>query len=83
MATMIFVAYLNAKGMVQAAVQKLFPRHLSKRLLFGLVAIFSLLLPAICDNVTATLESLGLISAFDLDKALRLKMARSALVGSH
>lgn len=75
MATMTFVAYLNAKGMVQAAVQKLFPQHLSKRLLLGLVAIFSLLLSAICDNVTATLVSLGLISAFDLDKATRLKMA--------
>ena len=75
MATMTFVAYLNAKGMVQAAVQKLFPQHLSKKLLLALVAIFSLLLSAICDNVTATLVSLGLISAFDLDKATRLKMA--------
>ena len=75
MATMTFVAYLNAKGMVQAAVQKLFPQHLSQKLLLGLVAVFSLLLSAICDNVTATLVSLGLVVAFDLDKTTRLKMA--------
>ena len=75
MATMTFVAYLNAKGMVQAAVQRVFPQRLSKRKLLSLIALFSLLLSAICDNVTATLVSLGLISAFDLDKQTRLKMA--------
>ena len=31
MSTMTFVAYLNAKGVIQMAVQKLFPEKLSVR----------------------------------------------------
>ncbi|GMG86774.1 sodium:proton antiporter NhaD [Biformimicrobium ophioploci] len=75
MATMTFVAYLNAKGMIQAAVQKIFPTHLSIRRLMILVALFAMLLSAICDNVTATLVSLGLIQAYDLDRKTRIQMA--------
>lgn len=75
MATMTFVAYLNAKGMIQVLVQRLFPRRLSQRLLLLLVALFALVLSAICDNVTATLVSLGLIQSFQLQAQVRLKMA--------
>lgn len=75
MSTMTFVAYLNAKGVIQTAVQKLFPSKLSKRRLMLLVALFSLVLSAICDNVTATLVSLTLLQSFDLDKKTKLKMA--------
>lgn len=75
MSTMTFVAYLNAKGVIQVAVQKLFPAKLSKRRLMLLVALFSLVLSAICDNVTATLVSLTLVQSFDLDKKTKLKMA--------
>ncbi|WDE04201.1 sodium:proton antiporter NhaD [Thalassomonas viridans] len=75
MSTMTFVAYLNAKGVIQMAVQKLFPGKLSKRKLMLLVALFSLVLSAICDNVTATLVSLTLLQSFNLDKHTKLKMA--------
>lgn len=75
MSTMTFVAYLNAKGVIQTAVQKLFPAKLSKRRLMLLVALFSLVLSAICDNVTATLVTLTLLQSFDLDKKTKLKMA--------
>ncbi len=75
MSTMTFVAYLNAKGMIQSFVQKLFPTQLTQRKLLFLVAIFSLVLSAICDNVTATLVSLGLVQSFNLDGKTRLKMA--------
>lgn len=75
MSTMTFVAYLNAKGLIQTFVQKLFPHHLSKRLLLILVALFALVLSAICDNVTATLVSIGLVQSFNLEKADKLKMA--------
>lgn len=75
MSTMTFVAYLNAKGVIQVAVQKLFPQQLSKRRLMLLVALFSLILSAICDNVTATLVTLTLLQSFDLDKKTKLKMA--------
>ncbi|MCE9686528.1 sodium:proton antiporter NhaD [Shewanella sp. AS16] len=75
MSTMTFVAYLNAKGMIQILVQKLFPQRVSVRLLMIQVALFSLLLSAICDNVTATLVSLGLLTTFKLDKQMRRRMA--------
>ncbi len=75
MSTMTFVAYLNAKGMIQALVQKLFPSRLSERRLMLLVAVFALVLSAICDNVTATLVSLGLVQSFNLKGRVRLKMA--------
>ncbi|MGS0729638.1 sodium:proton antiporter, partial [Shewanella sp. 0m-11] len=68
MSTMTFVAYLNAKGMIQILVQKLFPQRVSVRLLMIQVALFSLVLSAICDNVTATLVSLGLLTTFKLEK---------------
>ena len=75
MSTMTFVAYLNAKGVIQMAVQKLFPEKLSVRGLMYLVAVFSLILSAICDNVTATLVSLTLLESFNLPKKTKLKMA--------
>ncbi len=75
MSTMTFVAYLNAKGMIQVLVQRVIPSHLSQRQLLLLVAVFALLLSAICDNVTATLVSLGLVQSFKLETAVRLKMA--------
>ncbi|MYM62151.1 sodium:proton antiporter NhaD [Pseudomaricurvus sp. HS19] len=75
MSTMTFVAYLNAKGVVQNFVRSIFPKRLSVRSLLLRVAIFSLLLSSICDNVTATLVSLGLIQVFELDRKTKLKMA--------
>ncbi|MRI34827.1 sodium:proton antiporter [Endozoicomonas sp. OPT23] len=75
MSTMTFVAYLNAKGMIQILVQKLFPQRVSVRMLMIQVALFSLILSAICDNVTATLVSLGLLTTFELNKRMRRRMA--------
>ncbi|MPY23373.1 sodium:proton antiporter [Shewanella psychropiezotolerans] len=75
MSTMTFVAYLNAKGMIQILVQKIFPQRVSVRLLMIQVAFFSLVLSAICDNVTATLVSLGLLTTFKLDSQMRRRMA--------
>jgi Na+/H+ antiporter NhaD/arsenite permease-like protein len=75
MSTMTFVAYLNAKGMIQIIVGKLFPQQISVRMLMIQVALFSLGLSAICDNVTATLVSLGLLTTFQLDSHLRRRMA--------
>jgi len=75
MSTMTFVAYLNAKGMIQIMVQKIFPQRVSVRMLMIQVAFFSLLLSAFCDNVTATLVSLGLLTTFKLDKQMRRRMA--------
>ncbi|BFM05859.1 sodium:proton antiporter NhaD [Halioxenophilus aromaticivorans] len=75
MSTMTFVAYLNAKGMIQSVVQTIFPQELSVRRLLFLVALFSLVLSAICDNVTATLVSLGLINAFNVPRDIKFKMA--------
>lgn len=75
MATMTFVAYLNAKGIVQAVVQRLCPAQMSTRGLMLLVALFAMTLSMICDNVTATLVTLGLVHAFDVDQKTRIKLA--------
>lgn len=75
MATMTFVAYLNAKGIVQAVVQRLCPAQMSTRSLMILVALFAMMLSMICDNVTATLVTLGLVHAFDVEQKTRIKLA--------
>jgi len=75
MATMTFVAYLNAKGIIQSVVQRLCPAQMSKRSLMILVALFAMTLSMICDNVTATLVSLGLVHAFNVDKRSQVKLA--------
>ncbi len=75
MSTMTFVAYLNAKGLVQNLVRSVFPERISVRHLTARVAVFSLLLSAICDNVTATLVSLGLLQVFELESKTKLKLA--------
>jgi Na+/H+ antiporter NhaD/arsenite permease-like protein len=75
MATMTFVAYLNAKGIVQSVVQKLCPAQMTKRNLMLMVALFAMTLSMVCDNVTATLVTLGLVHAFDVDQRTRIKLA--------
>lgn len=75
MATMTFVAYLNAKGIIQTLVQRACPQQMSKRSLMVLVAVFAMTLSMVCDNVTATLVTLGLVHAFNLDHATRIKFA--------
>ena len=75
MATMTFVAYLNAKGLIQTLVQRVCPQQMSKRSLMVMVAIFAMILSMICDNVTATLVTLGLVHAFNLDNRTRIKLA--------
>ncbi|QOL24359.1 sodium:proton antiporter NhaD [Thalassotalea sp. LPB0316] len=75
MSTMTFVAYLNAKGIIQMAVQRLFPAEASVKVIMLLLALFSLLLSAICDNVTATLVSLTLLQSFNVEKRIKLRMA--------
>ncbi len=75
MATMTFVAYLNAKGLIQTLVQRVCPQQMSKRSLMVMVAIFAMVLSMICDNVTATLVTLGPVHAFNLDNRTRIKLA--------
>lgn len=75
MATMTFVAYLNAKGLVQTLIQRICPQQMSKRALMLMIALFAMTLSMVCDNVTATLVTLGLMQAFNLDNGTRIKMA--------
>jgi len=75
MATMTFVAYLNAKGIVQTVVQRLCPARMTTRTLMIMVALFAMTLSMICDNVTATLVTLGLVHAFNVDQKTRIKLA--------
>ncbi|MBV7314272.1 sodium:proton antiporter NhaD [Shewanella sp. NIFS-20-20] len=75
MSTMTFVAYLNAKGLIQVLIAKIFPAQLSVRKLMLMIAIFALVLSAICDNVTATLVSIGLLTSFKLHWRMRRRIS--------
>ncbi len=75
MATMTFVAYLNARGLIGDLISRLVPDALSLRALTLLLALFAVLLSMLCDNITATLVSLGLIQAFKLDSKEKIKLS--------
>ena len=75
MATMTFVAFLNARGLISGAVLKLMPGALSFNRLIILVAVFAVLLSMLADNITATLVSLSVVSAFKLSDKERIKLA--------
>ncbi|MDZ7922480.1 MAG: sodium:proton antiporter NhaD [Marinagarivorans sp.] len=74
MATMTFVAYLNARGLVGDIVSRILPGELSFRQLTLLLALFSVVLSMLCDNITATLVSIGVVQAFKLDVKERIKL---------
>ena len=75
MATMTFVAFLNARGLISGAVLKVMPGELSFNRLIILVAVFAVLLSMLADNITATLVSLSVVSAFKLSDKERIKLA--------
>lgn len=74
MATMTFVAYLNARGLVGGVVSRILPGELTLRQLTLLLAAFSVLLSMLCDNITATLVTLGVVQAFKLEVKERIKL---------
>lgn len=74
MATMTFVAYLNARGMVSELVQRIMPGELTFRQLTILLGIFAMLLSMVCDNITATLVGIGVVQAFKLEPKERIRL---------
>ncbi|HEY7772537.1 MAG TPA: sodium:proton antiporter NhaD [Marinagarivorans sp.] len=74
MATMTFVAYLNARGLIGDVVSRILPGELSLRQLTLLLAVFSVVLSMLCDNITATLVALGVVQAFKLEVKERIKL---------
>lgn len=74
MATMTFVAYLNARGMVSELVQRIMPGELTFRQLTILLGIFAMLLSMVCDNITATLVGIGVVQAFRLEPKERIRL---------
>ncbi len=74
MATMTFVAYLNAHGLISTLVLKLVPGTLSMRKLTIFVCCFAVVLSMLCDNITATLVSIGMIQSFKLSTKETVKL---------
>lgn len=74
MATMTFVAYLNARGLVGDVVSRVLPGELTIRQLTVLLAVFSAALSMFCDNITATLVAIGVVQAFKLEVKERVKL---------
>ncbi len=75
MATMTFVAYLNARGLINSLVARVLPSRLSRRQLTLLLGAFSLGLSMLCDNITATLVALSVIQAFQLEIKEKVRLA--------
>lgn len=74
MATMTFVAYLNSRGMIENIVARILPTSMTLRQLTMLVAVFAAALSMLCDNITATLVSLGVVQAFRLSTEEQIKL---------
>lgn len=73
-ATMTFVAYLNARGLISGLVVRALPGNTTVRKLTVFVTVFSLLLSMLCDNITATLVSISVIQSFSLTVAQRVRL---------
>lgn len=74
MATMTFVAYLNAHGLISTLILKVVPGQLSIRRLTVFICIFAILLSMLCDNITATLVSIGVIQSFQLKRQETIRL---------
>ncbi len=74
MATMTFVAYLNARGLVSEMVRRIMPSKLTSRQLIFLLGVFATFLSMICDNITATLVGVGVAQAFQLTPKERIRL---------
>ncbi|GAA5190598.1 sodium:proton antiporter NhaD [Ferrimonas gelatinilytica] len=73
MAAMTFVAYLNAKGLIQTLVRRVLPTTLSERKLLFMIGSFAFLLSSISDNITATLIALAVVLSLGLERRKLLK----------
>ncbi len=66
MATMTFVAYLNARGLISGLVLRVLPGNTTLRSLTVFITVFAVLLSMLCDNITATLVSIAVVQSFKL-----------------
>ncbi|MEJ2044496.1 MAG: sodium:proton antiporter NhaD [Reinekea sp.] len=73
LAAMTFVAYLNAKGMIENLIYIFLPKKISERALMFLVAVFCFTFSSLADNITATLVSMALILSLKLPAKKTIK----------
>lgn len=74
MATMTFVAYLNARGLISGLVLRVLPSSITLRSLTIFVTIFAVVLSMLCDNITATLVSIGVVQSFKLTRLEKVRL---------
>ena len=74
MATMTFVAYLNAKGLISGLVLRVLPSTTTLRSLTIFITVFSIALSMLCDNITATLVSIAVVQSFELSVKEKVKL---------
>ncbi len=74
MATMTFVAYLNAKGLISGIIIRALPGQTTVRKLTVFITLFALALSMLCDNITATLVSLSVIQSFQLTRRETIRL---------
>ncbi len=73
MAAMTFVAYLSAKGIIEAVVVKIMPASLSEKQLLFVTGAFGFFFSTFADNITSTLVCISFLLSLRLpsDKLLR------------
>ena len=81
MATMTFVAYINGRGLIGSLVGKILPTAMGFRRLTLIVATFAVVLSMLCDNITATLVTLGVIKSFRLETSEQAKLGVLTVFG--
>lgn len=75
LAAMTFVAYLNAKGMIENLIYLFLPQRITERKLMFLIAVFCFVFSSLADNVTATLVSVALVLSLRLPVKTTVKFA--------
>lgn len=75
MATMTFVAYLNAQGFIDALVHRWLPLRLSQRRLLLIIGLFAFAFSTFADNMTATLVCMSLVVSLPLSNEHKIRFA--------
>ncbi len=75
MATMTFVAYLNARGLISGLVLRVLPNKATIRSLTIFVTVFSIVLSMLCDNITAILVAIGVVQSFKLSQEEKVRLS--------
>lgn len=71
--SMTFVVYLSDKGVIQTAVLRWLPQHISERRLLFIMVGFAFVLSSFVDNITTTLVCITILSGLNLSPRVLMR----------